>query len=187
MRVHLLQRVKNGERHCYRAQLANNCWSFTVGYYLERRSRKWCIYRYVIERREFEYFSSQRHSFASLVIAKNVNAIFPYESLSPLFFFFLFDFPSFFFLLLSRRVKSTIPNWCSFNTLYALYFAFFCPAAEWTCKTPPFTFAYKSSLRRVVSGNRIKNLSNEIFHKNNSHLNIMAPLGMAHATHLLKI
>lgn len=50
--------------------------------------------------------------------------------------------------------------------------------AEWICNPLSFAFAYKSSLQRVVPPrNRIKNPSNEIFHKNNFHVNIMAPLG----------
>lgn len=97
------------------------------------------------------------------------------------FFIFLFDFPFFLFSSTSS-VSSGEINYSQLvliqYTLCIVLLHHTFVIAEWICNPLSFAFAYKSSLQRVVPPrNRIKNPSNEIFHKNNFHVNIMAPLG----------
>lgn len=98
------------------------------------------------------------------------------------FFIFLFDFLPFFLFSSTSSVSSGEINYSQLvliqYTLCIVLLHHTFVIAEWICNPLSFTFAYKSSLQRVVPPrNRIKNPSNEIFHKNNFHVNIMAPLG----------
>lgn len=98
------------------------------------------------------------------------------------FFIFLFDFLPFFFFSSTSSVSSGEINYSQLvliqYTLCIVLLHHTFVIAEWICNPLSFAFAYKSSLQRVVPPrNRIKNPSNEIFHKNNFHVNIVAPLG----------
>lgn len=98
------------------------------------------------------------------------------------FFIFLFDFLPFFLFSSTSSVSSGEINYSQLvliqYTLCIVLLHHTFVIAEWICNPLSFAFAYKSSLQRVVPPrNRIKNPSNEIFHKNNFHVNIMAPLG----------